>query len=35
VNRKALLVIVWLWVLIPFGYGLVQLIQKVTQLFTG
>jgi len=35
VNRTGLLVVVWLWVLVPFGYGLVQLIQKVTQLFTG
>jgi hypothetical protein len=24
---------VWLWVLIPFGYGLYELIRSVTQLF--
>ena len=32
-NRTTLLVVAWLWVLIPFGYGLYQLIRSVTQLF--
>jgi hypothetical protein len=26
---------VWLWVAVPFGYGLYELIRKATQLFTG
>ncbi|WP_417750619.1 MFS transporter small subunit [Saccharopolyspora griseoalba] len=34
-NRRTLLVVAWLWVTLPFLYGLVSLIQKVTQLFTG
>jgi hypothetical protein len=33
-NRRTLLVIAWLWVAIPFSYGLVELIRKATQLFT-
>jgi len=33
VNRSALMVIAWLWVGLPFVYGLYQLIVKVTQLF--
>jgi hypothetical protein len=33
VNRTALMAVVWLWVAIPFAYGLYQLIVKVTQLF--
>jgi hypothetical protein len=32
-NRTVLLVVAWLWVLIPFAYGLIQLIRSVTQLF--
>ena len=35
VNRRTLLIVAWLWVAIPFIYGLLSLIQKVTQLFTG
>ncbi|WP_425564719.1 MFS transporter small subunit [Saccharopolyspora halophila] len=34
-NRKALLVVAWLWVTLPFLYGLAALVQKVSQLFTG
>ena len=34
-NRSALMVIAWLWVGLPFAYGLYQLIIKVTQLFQG
>jgi hypothetical protein len=33
VNRSALMVVAWLWVALPFAYGLYQLIVKVTQLF--
>jgi hypothetical protein len=33
VNRSALMVIAWLWVGLPFAYGLYQLIVKVVQLF--
>ncbi|MBP2474197.1 hypothetical protein JOF53_003069 [Crossiella equi] len=25
----------WLWVGLPFAYGLFELVRKVTQLFTG
>jgi hypothetical protein len=34
-NRVPLMVIAWAWVIIPFLYGVVELIRKVTQLFTG
>ncbi|WP_456238804.1 MFS transporter small subunit [Saccharopolyspora karakumensis] len=34
-NRQVLLVIAWLWVGVPFLYGLYELITKVTKLFTG
>lgn len=30
-----LMVIAWLWVGIPFAYGVYELIRKVIQLFTG
>jgi hypothetical protein len=30
-----LMVLAWTWVTVPFLYGVYQLIQKVTQLFTG
>lgn len=32
-NRTALMTVAWLWVGLPFAYGLYQLIVKVTQLF--
>jgi hypothetical protein len=31
--NPALVVLAWLWVLIPFGYGLYQLIIKIPALF--
>ena len=31
--HPALVALVWLWVLIPFGYGLYQLIIKIPALF--
>jgi hypothetical protein len=34
-NRRGLLVFSWVWVGIPFVYGVYELVQKVTQLFTG
>lgn len=34
VNRNPLLIAAWLWVAIPFGYGVYELIRKVTQLFS-
>lgn len=34
-RRTVLLVIAWLWVLAPFGYGVVELIRKVVSLFGG
>ncbi|MBW0093900.1 hypothetical protein I4I73_31305 [Pseudonocardia sp. KRD-184] len=30
-----LLVLAWLWVVVPFGYGLYQLIVKIPALFAG
>ena len=33
--RTALLVVAWLWVLVPFGYGVYELILKVVDLFGG
>ncbi|QUQ68092.1 MFS transporter small subunit [Kutzneria sp. CA-103260] len=32
-NRSTLMVIAWLWVGLPFAYGLYQLFVKVVQLF--
>ncbi|SDJ52109.1 MFS transporter small subunit [Streptomyces indicus] len=34
-DRRALIAFAWLWVLIPLGYGLYELVRKATQLFTG
>ena len=34
-NHLPLIVIAWAWVTLPFLYGVVELIRKVTQLFTG
>ncbi|WP_428837693.1 MFS transporter small subunit [Streptomyces olivaceiscleroticus] len=33
--RRALLALVWLWVGLPFAYGLYELGLKMKQLFTG
>jgi hypothetical protein len=32
-GNPIVLIGVWLWVLIPFGYGLYELIRSMTQLF--
>ncbi len=32
-SRTTLLVIAWLWVALPFAYGVYELIRKVAQLF--
>jgi hypothetical protein len=32
-NRAPLLVVAWLWVGLPFAYGVYELIRKVAQLF--
>lgn len=32
-GRTLLTLLVWLWVLVPFGYGVWQLLIKVVQLF--
>jgi hypothetical protein len=32
-GRTVLTVVVWLWVLIPFGYGLVMLFNRIPALF--
>jgi len=34
-NHIPLMVLAWAWVIVPFLYGVVELIRKVTQLFTG
>ncbi|WP_194238790.1 MFS transporter small subunit [Streptomyces spongiae] len=34
-DRRALIAVSWLWVGLPLGYGLYELVQKATQLFTG
>jgi hypothetical protein len=34
-NRTFLLVVAWLWVGLPFAYGVYQLFLKVVQLFGG
>jgi hypothetical protein len=34
-NRTPLIALAWTWVALPFLYGVYELIQKVTQLFTG
>lgn len=34
-KRTALLVVSWAWVLVPFAYGLDQLIVKVAKLFNS
>lgn len=28
-------VVLWLWVVVPFGYGLVQLVTRIPALFSG
>lgn len=32
-NRTALLIFAWAWVVLPFAYGVYELIRKVAQLF--
>ncbi|MEV2254305.1 hypothetical protein AB0I94_27610 [Streptomyces sp. NPDC050147] len=34
-RRRALIVAAWLWVGVPLGYGVYELVHKATQLFTG
>ncbi|MGV9882772.1 MFS transporter small subunit [Streptomyces sp. NPDC003006] len=34
-HRRALTVFAWLWVGLPLGYGVYELVHKVTQLFRG
>ncbi|ONK16143.1 MFS transporter small subunit [Streptomyces johnsoniae] len=33
--HRRLLVLSWLWVGLPLAYGLVELVRKAAQLFTG
>jgi len=35
VNRTALMVVAWLWVGIPFAYGVYELILNVIKIFKG
>jgi hypothetical protein len=32
-NRAPLMVLAWLWVLVPFGYGAYELLVKIPALF--
>ncbi|WP_268747401.1 MFS transporter small subunit [Amycolatopsis rifamycinica] len=32
-NRVPLIVLAWAWVVLPFGYGVYQLLLKLVQLF--
>jgi len=34
-SRTLLTAVAWLWVILPFAYGLWQLLIKVVQLFSG
>ncbi|WP_306332116.1 hypothetical protein [Streptomyces sp. KL109B] len=34
-RRRGLITVAWLWVGLPLAYGLYELVQKATQLFTG
>ncbi|WP_425586072.1 MFS transporter small subunit [Streptomyces racemochromogenes] len=34
-RRRTLSVVAWLWVGLPFGYGMYELALKMRQLFTG
>lgn len=34
-NRSALMVVAWLWVGIPFAYGVYELILNVIKIFKG
>ncbi|MFE1287887.1 hypothetical protein [Streptomyces sp. NPDC058751] len=34
-DRRALTAFAWLWVGAPLGYGVYELVQKATQLFSG
>ncbi|WP_168211408.1 MFS transporter small subunit [Actinosynnema sp. ALI-1.44] len=34
-DRRPLITIAWLWVGLPFAYGVYELVLKVTQLFKG
>lgn len=34
-RRTGLLILVWLWVAAPFGYGVYELLLKLRQLFGG
>ncbi|MGW0825822.1 MFS transporter small subunit [Streptomyces sp. NPDC002845] len=34
-DRRALIAFAWVWVGVPLGYGLYELVRKATQLFTG
>jgi len=35
VNRSALMIVAWLWVGIPFAYGVYELILNVIKIFKG
>jgi hypothetical protein len=34
-SRTGLMALAWLWVALPFAYGVYELVRKVVQLFGG
>ncbi|MFI6010848.1 hypothetical protein ACIBAG_18860 [Streptomyces sp. NPDC051243] len=34
-DRRGLIAFAWVWVGVPLAYGVYELVQKATQLFTG
>ncbi|MGW6911676.1 MFS transporter small subunit [Streptomyces sp. NPDC054940] len=34
-SRRGLIAFAWVWVGVPLTYGVYELVQKATQLFTG
>jgi hypothetical protein len=34
-DRRPLAVLAWIWVGVPFAYGLYELVQKASKLFSG
>jgi hypothetical protein len=35
IDQRLLILLTWLWVGIPFGYGIYQLVHKIHALFSG
>jgi hypothetical protein len=35
VNQQLLILVTWVWVAVPFGYGIYQLMHKIHDLFSS